>query len=152
MSDIQKAIDHVKNNPLNDRNVAMNKAYMLNKLNNGDHFHFCCECGALQFANHSNKDELIKEQQCFFCNLWIKRSKKIQSNTLIVERQNELQMLTDGGECKRNSYQILGFGGARWNYFKLNNPDEMLTTNNMWFGGAIPNHMHHLFIANAVIK
>jgi len=148
--DRERAKAYIEENPLGDTTLRNNKEYFLNKVETAEYFHFCKECGMLEFANYMNEEDLKGRELCFGCNLWIERSQSIGKQTLIVERQGKLQMLTDGGRSSdRKSF--LGFGGCEWEYYKVDNPDDIIYTNNMWFGGDIPERLHHLFTVNAVI-
>ncbi len=147
----ERALKYVDENPLGDRTIEMNKEHYIKKIERGDYFHFCKECGAIEFAGYVNEKDLIDKQQCFNCNLWIKRSGEIKDNTLIVMRNGKMDFLSDGG-AQPPGTGGLGFGGAKWKYYKLGETENIIETNNMWHGGDIPEHLHSLFTINAVIE
>lgn len=150
MYEIEKAIKYIEENPLGDRNLAANKEYSLNRVRDGKYFHFCKECGMIEFSTYTHKDKLMQGQLCFSCDLWIDRANNIKPKHLIVKRGEELTFYSDAGasSCLKRT---LGFGGAHWEYKMLINPDEVITTNNMWHGGTIPKHLYYLFPINAEI-
>jgi hypothetical protein len=158
---VARGLNYIEENPLNARSIQLNQATYKQWVKQDAYFHFCKECGMIEFAGYTNEKDLKHYQRCFCCQLWIKRSTEMTEKVLIVERQGQRQYLSDAGAVSvpekgqygyRSAKSSLGHGGSKWKYHKLSAPEVTIETNNMWFGGDIPKHLYHLFAINAVIE
>lgn len=126
--------DSVSSDPDYSNRVAdfkRNKDYFDKKLTKGDYFHICKCCGMPEFANYSNKEELIGSQLCFYCDLWSSRMK--DKSFLIISGK----FYKDGGHKPKEESKYLGFGGALHGIRMLDGSREW-ETNNLWYGGECP--------------
>jgi len=108
-----------------------NESYFAKKLNDGDYFHICKECGMPEFATYYHKDKLIQNQLCFGCDFWLE---KLKVKGMIVIGG---AFYKDSGNSPNTDSKFLGFGGRKFSIRMLDGSKEW-TTNNLWTAGDCP--------------
>lgn len=136
-SDISKPDIYSK---LND--VIIN-LYYFNKHWDEDKGSFICkECHRPELGTYTKRiaNRMRKNQLCFFCDFWETRAEEIRKNPnifLLIDHH----MYTDAGYVDINAYtgdkSHLGYGGRLFTY-RLLLDGTTRTTNNLWFGGCLP--------------
>lgn len=89
------------------------------------------------------KRELVENNWCYSCNLWVNRSKHMERNQLVTAGGD---FYTLGDEDPKNLFR--GFGGAKFQFMV---DGALLTSTNVWYGGRVPSHLMNLFPTNAVL-
>jgi hypothetical protein len=104
----------------------------------------CKCCGQMISANwvEEVKEQLIKKNICFNCNIWEVRSRNIQENTCIYDGE----WYTIGPEDDRSSFR--GFGGKPFEFLK---GSKVLRSTNVWYGGKIPDIWRHKIEDNSIL-
>lgn len=134
------------------KNVVMNLPYYYAKINEDEHLHFCKLCGRPETATYMEPigTRLKKEQICFGCDFWMERRSQYNAQhrrgTILVI---DGMVRSDGGEADPRT-PFLGHGGARF-YIKHLITGRVWTSNNMWFGGEIPDEFRGGMPDNAVL-
>lgn len=123
--------------------LEINKNYLRLQTEKGN-VYICSRCGMLEAANYSGatKDHMVSEQICFHCDFWAQRSKEIKPSRLIINGET----YGDGGNKPRERKDFLGFGGRLW---KIERDGEVWETNNLWYGGVIPQEYREVMPDNA---
>jgi hypothetical protein len=108
----------------------------------------CSHCGSVieieKYAGETPK-QMIENKACFDCNFYIELSKKQEEGRSLITSKFEHYM--DGGNVQDSVLQAaLGHGGTVFKIEKTSG--EVLSTNNLWFQGEIPEHLHYLFTPN----
>jgi hypothetical protein len=104
----------------------------------------CKCCGRLVSAHYVQdvKEEMIRKNLCFECNIWDER--EVNENTMIVdEGMYTVHPMGSTGICGSK-----GFGGALFTFIK---DGKTIESDNVWFGGDVPPEWRHKFPNNASI-
>lgn len=106
----------------------------------------CKFCGKMDSDNYTKPTGpyILEHSVCLGHALWTQRAAYHQANprALIVNGH----MYSDGGESREQS-QYLGHGGRRFHIRCLSG--DVFTTNNLWFGGCIPEEFRDRMPNNA---
>lgn len=109
------------------------KHYIKHRLDKGDSFHFCVDCGKIEFAKYY---EPVKSKLCFTCNFWKEREQEYLNcinDILIIDGV----WYSDGGNKPNSNPSYLGHAGREFT-IKMLHSDIKWNTNNLWCGGDIP--------------
>lgn len=117
--------------------MQTNKNYLKHQFDKNPEILVTCKiCGQLAAANYTepSKSDMLNNQLCFGHALWNRRAAEhhVSSGNVMVINGH---MYSDGGESRDQS-QYLGHSGRR--FCILRRSGEGYTTNNLWFGGCIP--------------
>lgn len=125
------------------RHLEINKNYLRGRVAEGG-IYFCSRCGILEAANYSGaiKDRMTAKQICFHCDFWEQRSKEVKPSRLIIDGET----YSDGGNKPNDRKDFLGFAGRVW---KIERDGNIWETNNLWYGGVIPQEYREVMPDNA---
>ena len=105
----------------------------------------CSICGVKARATYMEPDRsrMIENKMCFKCDFW-------QAYLKMRERNNPNAVVVDGVHyyIERGNTFDKGFGGAEVR-IKFHDSREVTTTN-LWYQGAIPDHFRDRLTDNAV--
>lgn len=123
--------------------LEINKNYLRGRIDKGG-IYFCSRCGILEAANYSTttKDRMTSKQICFHCDHWEQISKEVKPSRLIIDGET----YGDGGNKPKERKDFLGFGGRLW---KIEREGKIWETNNIWYGGVIPQEYRDIMPDNA---
>ena len=101
--------------------------------------YMCSKCQAPTVPSYAppTGQQMIDRQLCFHCNYWEEvanelRTGKNPRRTIIINHR----IYMDAGYSK-NARALLGFGGREFRYRRVGS-DEVILTNNLWSGSALP--------------
>lgn len=98
----------------------------------------CCGTLATSTYDEPTKTQMHEGRLCFACNLWSRKGEHHPRGMVING-----EVYSDGG--RRNPREsFLGFGGREWKY-RLIGDTDVRTTNNMWFGGTVPEEFIEMY-------
>lgn len=107
----------------------------------------CRICGnKFEGRSWGSYPDICSSSDCFDKALWLDRQEQHQKKLFIIINGT---MYSDGGNVENpNRYQMLGYGGSRFN-IKMNDGTE-ISTNNLWCGGEIPEENREVMSDNAI--
>ena len=107
--------------------------------------HVCRICGGKEESNRVDETakRLIDDQTCFDCDFWMERVPLYTKGLLLVINGC---CFSDGGRSN-GPKKILGYGGREFSIKKKDG--TVISTNNLWRGGKIPERFKNLFPDNA---
>lgn len=104
----------------------------------------CVTCQGVIGTKYYNNESMIARNMCFSCNFWEERLLEYgKPNTFVI---NGI-WYTDGGRRPADTKQFLGFGGQE--YLIERSDGTVISTNNLWYGGAISKWYTDKFPDNA---
>lgn len=109
----------------------------------------CKECEGVVSLSYGpcREKELMEEHRvCFHCAFWL--------NVIPSYKRNKRRVVINGNSyyvepyAERATYKFLGHGG-RFCKIKRFDSDEVMTTNNLWHQGSVPQHFRDRLKDNA---
>ena len=90
------------------------------------------------------RQSMIRRGACFTCNFWLDRLDQYNSPRCVVINNNMYHI-----DNWSSPGRMRGYGGRVF-HIKRHDSDQIVTTNNLWHNGDIPERFHHLMPDNAV--
>lgn len=140
----QKTEEQIRSAEHQKHHVVINKGHIKYCIDKGETVISCDICGALATTNYTKPipNRMIDQNLCFHCLLWQDRSNENEPKRLIIEGE----VYSDGGNQPRGSSNQLGFGGR---VFKIERDGLVWSTNNLWYGGVVPEEWRERLPDNA---
>lgn len=125
------------------RDLEINKNFLRHNIGERS-IYLCSRCGRLEIARFSSeiKNRMTVKQICFHCDHWEQISKEVKPSRLIIDGQT----YSDGGNKPQGRRDFLGFSGQLW---KIERDGKVWETNNLWYGGVIPQEYRDAMPDNA---
>lgn len=100
--------------------------------------YFCSKCQAPTVPSCSppTDKQMIERKLCFHCNYWVEEVNNILNNQNPRRVIINHHVYIDHG-LSNDKPAHLGFGGSEFSYRRIDS-GEVITTNNMWSGEALP--------------
>ena len=139
-----KAVHYIRKNPLNLSHYKLNRDFCIQDIENGSEFHWCKECGALEYNHYSTYDNLKEQEYCFTCDFWL--SRKDNPKNIIMGNF----LYRDCGYSYSEDTKWNGHSGRKFHILKRGYGE--IITNNLWSSGIIPERLRKHFPTNAVFS
>lgn len=127
------------------RHIEQNKAHWKYRIDKGERFHLCRQCGALDSGGYREPiaTRMRESGLCFHCDYWEQEVVKSDPNRLIIDGH----IYGDGGNRPNEPKKhLLGFGGSVWT---IERDGNIWQTNNLWSGSTIPQEYRERMPDNA---
>jgi hypothetical protein len=105
----------------------------------------CTTCGAPDLLRTIGRNALLERGSCFSCDLWKGRARDMDP-TKAVTAEGRYYSIGPGGGSQGGK----GFGGHPW--VVTFTDGRVIRTDDLWFGGDIPEAVRDLFPPNATVE